>query len=397
MTHRSAMDSERRNTTPESSVAIVALTRAGGELALELASRFEGSDCFLPAWHGMQGCRSFDRLGDLLPGIWESYDGIVCIMAAGIVVRLIAPLLSHKTVDPAVVVVDENGEYAVSLVSGHLGGANLLAKKVAEKVGGRAVITTASDVRGKPAVDMVAVQEGFDIENIGMVKQISRAVLEDEATWIYDPGGRIRPFFESFPNVMCCPGSAPSKEESPGICRSVRRGNSIDSAPVSSPDWAGQTMEEHRFIRSVPGVWASERLAPRRVRCLKLRPRNLVIGVGCNRSTASDEIVGLIRKVFLKFGLSLLSVRNLASVDLKADEQGIIEAAEILNRPIYFYSRDEAGKISVPNPSDMVGKHIGVQSVCEATAKLSARADEILVPKQKTANATVAVARVSSP
>lgn len=121
MTHRSAMDSERRNTPPESSVAIVALTRAGGELALELASRFEGSDCFLPAWHGMQGCRSFDRLGDLLPGIWESYDGIVCIMAAGIVVRLIAPLLSHKTVDPAVVVVDENGEYAVSLVSGHLG------------------------------------------------------------------------------------------------------------------------------------------------------------------------------------------------------------------------------------------------------------------------------------
>jgi cobalt-precorrin 5A hydrolase len=128
-----------------------------------------------------------------------------------------------------------------------------------------------------------------------------------------------------------------------------------------------------------------------------LRPRNLVVGIGCNRGAPVKELLDLLAEVFEKNGLSLVSIRNLASVDLKADEPAIREAAEALRRPVRFYSRHDIENINVPNPSAVVAAHIGVESVCEATALLSAQAETLLIPKQKTANVTLAVARVGFP
>ena len=376
------MDSESRDTPPEGRVAIVAVTRNGASLALRLQASLPGSDCFVPQRHRFalaMGAAGYERLGTLFPKVWAEYRAVICIMATGIVVRLIAPLLKHKTVDPAVVVLDERGNYAISLVSGHLGGANRLAKKVAGIIGGRAVITTASDVSEKPALDMIAAEAGLEIENVEMLGLLERAVLEDEAFWVFDPEGRLDAHLADQPNVFPLTGNGLTGRPTTGIA------GTLDSKRASARE--GQ----------VPGIWVSETLAPGILQCLALRPRNLVVGIGCNRGTPVKELLDFLATVFEWRGLSMLSIRNLASVDLKADEPAILEAAKALRRPVRFYSRLEIENINVPNPSAVVAAHIGVESVCEATALLSAQTRTLLIPKQKTANVTLAVARVGFP
>lgn len=306
------------------------------------------------------GAVGFSRVGAVFPEIWGKSSAIICIMATGIVVRQIAPLMKHKSVDPAVVVLDERGQFVISLLSGHLGGANRLAEEVAGLIGGQAVITTASDVQKKPALDLIAKRAGLEIENMDMLSRLARAVLEDEPVWIHDPDSRLAPFLLDQPNIF----------------------------PFASFD----------NRQGGVGLWVSERGAPaEEVAWLIFRPRNLSVGLGCNRGTGSDEILSLIKAVFENEGLSLLSIRNLSSIDIKSDEPGILEAARVLGRPVEFYSKEEIENIDVPNPSSVVAAHIGVLSVCEATALLSARSRKVLIEKKKSRNATLAVARVAFP
>jgi cobalt-precorrin 5A hydrolase len=315
----------------------------------------------VPRRHGFalaMGAFGYERLATLLTDIWPKHDGLICIMAAGIVVRQIAPLLRHKATDPAIVVVDELGHFAISLLSGHLGGANRLASEVARLTGAQTVITTASDVQGRPALDLLARDLGLEVENPDLLARIARALLEEETLWICDPEGRLQAPLEGQENLF----------------------------PLS----------ENGDL-DFPGIWVSERTAPQGLQCLVLRPRNLVVGIGCNRGTKVEEILALLRSVFEHEGLSTLSIRNLASIDLKSDEPGLLEAADFLDRPLELFTGAEIKTVIVPNPSSMVEKHVGVLSVCEATALLSAQSQMLIVPKHKTSNATLAVARVGFP
>ncbi len=401
------MDSEKPKPNHETT-AIIALTGQGVELALRLKGLLPGSTCFLPLRHAKKGSEGFERVSDIIPAVWPRYRNLVCIMATGIVVRLIAPLLSHKSVDPAVVVLDERGRFAISLVSGHLGGANRLACEVAELIGAESVVTTASDVQGKPAVDLMARDAGLEIENVSLLSRVARAVIEEEPVWVFDPEGRIGASFADYLNAEVYPArrtqQCEDSRETPirlDECRNpadTRHSLRDPGEPVRfRPDWEGQSEEEYLRVRSAYGIWVSELLPPPRVRCLKLRPRNLVVGIGCNRQTGSSEIIELVKKIFRKERLSLQSIRNFASIDLKSDEPGILEAATAFNRPVVFFSRDDLGGMEVPHPSAMVEKHIGVQSVCEAAALLSAQSRTLVLTKRKTANVTLAVARVGCP
>jgi cobalt-precorrin 5A hydrolase len=370
-----------------SGIAIVALTRSGVQLALQLQAQLAESVCHVPMRHRFalsMAAQGFHKLADLMRELWSNRRAIICIMASGIVVRQIAPLLDHKSRDPAVVVVDELGRFAVSLVSGHLGGANRLAIRVAEITGGQAVITTASDVQHRPALDLIAREAGLKIENPEMVSRLARALLEDELIWVFDPDRRLEPYLQEVSNVIRC--SSPS-EVRPDL-------GGQGSSEQIPPSAAGEAP------RSAAGIWVSERLVPEGLCCLMLRPANLVVGIGCNRGTAAREIVELLEHVFLREGLSPLSVRNLASIDLKADEPGLREAAHLLDVPIEFFAKEHISRVTVPSPSPVVEQHIGVPNVCEATALLSAKSPDfaaLIVPKQKTANVTLAVARVSCP
>ncbi|HOV85835.1 MAG TPA: cobalt-precorrin 5A hydrolase [Syntrophobacteraceae bacterium] len=367
------MDIEKPRTGSESPTAIVALTRHAVELALRLQPELPSSVCYVPVRHRFalaMGARGFQRLGGLLGEIWPRYSAFVFIMAAGIAVRRIAPLIKSKLSDPAVVVLDERGQFVVSLLSGHLGGANQLALKVARLLGAQPVITTASDVWKKPAMDLVAQEAGLEVENPEMLARLTRAFLEDEEVWVFDPEGRIEDSLGDYPHV---------RRLSPGEPETVRERPGDPGAPP-------------------PGLWVHETVpSPEGIRFLLLRPQNLVVGIGCNRGTPMEEMRDFLESVFREHRLSLRSVRNLASVDLKSREEGMIKLAETLRRPIRFYSREELRNVSVPNPSLRVANHIGVHSVCEAAAILSAQSPTLLVPKQKTPNVTLAVARADCP
>ena len=248
-----------------------------------------------------------------------------------------------------------------------------------------------------------------------VVEEIFKIILEDEAFWIFDPQDRLSRYLAGQPNVF----RLTSKQASNLVDRqsAVRKGLSsvpqlighnepcelsgdlADDAgtlPIQEMTDGGSQGEncQRDSEESIPGVWVSEVLTPPGLRCLMLRPRTLVVGVGCNRGTPVEEVLAFLETVFLQEGLSLLSIRNLASVDLKADEPAVLEAAKSLDRPVRFYTRHEIEHITVPNPSSVVAGHIGVKSVCEATALLSAGTETLLTPKQKTSNVTLAVARV---
>ncbi len=361
MTNPSLISSGMPKKTGRAKTAIFALTRKGAQLAGRLSSQMPGSVCFCNDRYAMDGMIPFGRLSEAFRSAWFDYDEIVCIMSCGIAVRTIAPLLAHKAIDPAVVVVDQNGAFAVSLVSGHIGGANELARRVAALTGGRAVITTASDIQEKPAIDLAAKNAGLRIENLAMASRIQAAILDEEPVWIFDPEGVLLAFLP------------------PG------HGFRVVDVRKDGP-----------AMRESPGIWVSERLAPPGVECLQIRPENLVIGVGCNRGTSSEEIVGFIREKLEESGLSPLSIRNFASLDLKADESGLLDAVRVFDRPIYFCTRRDIETIAVPNPSQTVARHAGVESVCEASALWSAGTDRLLAPKRKAGNCTLAVARVDS-
>ena len=200
---------------------------------------------------------------------------------------MVSPLLEDKTVDPAVVVLDQDGRFAISLVSGHIGGANELAREVASITGGQAVITTASDLQDKPAIDLAAKSAGLLMENSGILSRIQAAILDEEPLWIFDPDGLLLKHLPADHGL-----------------RVIKAGG------------------EPGLFEQVSGIWVSELLSPRGVRCLKLRPANLVIGIGCNRGTAAEEIVGFVEKKLKENRLAPLSIKHFATLDIKWTSAG---------------------------------------------------------------------------
>ena len=177
-----AIESPRKkedSMTRSNRIAIWALTREGARLGRRMRRLLTESHLFLGEGAGdtVEKEFRFERLGDALQAHFHCYDGHVFIMATGIVIRSVAHLLQHKTKDPAVVVVDECGQHAISLLSGHLGGANALARRIGEGMGARPVITTATDLQKVPAIDLIAQERGLIVETPGSIRHVSMALL----------------------------------------------------------------------------------------------------------------------------------------------------------------------------------------------------------------------------
>lgn len=340
-------------------VAVYALTSAGASLAWKTAAHLPEAGVFLPdrlIEPGSKAC-PFSRLSSALEENFTDYGGHVVFAATGIVVRAIAPLLKDKTRDPAVVTVDQAGRFAISLLSGHLGGANDLATAVASILGGQAVITTATDVARKPGLDLLAVEAGLKVENTGALPRMGRAILENEPIDVFDPEEWLKPFLAPWPGCFKFLDAPPDPDQKDLVI------------------WIGHQVRD--FPRSR----------------LLLRPPDLVVGMGCNRGTDVAEMETLIRNVFQQQALSPLSIGRLASVEAKKDETGLLDLADRLGVQISFYTTGELGAIKTPNPSTVVQKHMGVRSVCEAAAMLAAQTSQLLVTKQKSTNVTLAVAQ----
>ncbi len=345
---------------PARPIRVVALTPRGAALAGRLCQNLPGARCWLPQAQAREvpGVKVFRRLSRVFEQAFQGKENLVCIMATGIVVRNIAPYLKGKDLDPAVVVVDEAGQFAVSLLSGHLGGANDLAREVAHLLGGTPVITTASDVRGLPALDVLASRLGLAIENMAGVRSVQMALLSGRSIRVVDPDGFLAGLLAEYPGLF--------------------------------------TREPHleaALVAGRPTIYVGFREGPWPDLWLVLRPRNLVAGVGCHLGTSGTEIADFIRSTFQKERLSLLSLKALATVEAKKDEPGLQEAARSLGVELIWFTAAELEEIPVPHPSKQAERHLGVKSVSEAAA-LKAGGVELIVPKRKSANVTVAVARV---
>ncbi len=307
------------------------------------------------------GAVARDRLAAAWPGRTRVYEGpvrdaverafaecgqLVCFLATGAVVRLVAPLLAGKAADPGVVCVDEGQRYAVSLLGGHGGGANLLAEQVADVLGCEPVVTTATDATGMPGLDTL----GWPVE--GAVASVTRAVLDG------DPVELRADVVWPLPPLPAHVGPAAD-----------------GSAVLHVTD---------RII----DIGAGDAV---------LRPPSLTVGVGASSGAPADEIVGLIEETLRDVGLSALSVGELATVDAKASEPGIVAAAGHFGVPLVTHAAERLADIDVPNPSEAPLAAVGTPSVAEASAL--AGGGQLLVPKRKSspkgraAMATCAVVR----
>ena len=279
---------------------------------------------------------------------WQEMDGFVCVMATGIVVRAIAPLLQGKESDPCVVVVDEKGCHAVSLLSGHLGGGNDLARQVAAMLGGEAVITTASDTLGLVALDLWARDQDLVCERKESLTKVSAKLVNI---------GNLKLFSEV----------------------------AIVSLPQGLVQVAGPALADI-VVSPHLGDYGS---------AVVFRPRNLVVGVGCNRGVPVAELMHACEELFIEQGLSQLSIRNLASIDLKQDEVGLLACAEELGVRIDFFSKEELNKVANVTISEAALRNVGAIGVAEPAALLSAQSNDLLVGKRKWHNVTMAVALVN--
>ncbi|MGW2619832.1 precorrin-3B C(17)-methyltransferase [Streptomyces sp. NPDC001500] len=273
-------------------------------------------------------------VGDAVRRAFDECEQLVCFLATGAVVRLVAPLLSDKASDPGVVCVDEAGRFAVSLVGGHGGGANELAVSVGGLLGAEPVVTTATDAVGVPGLDTL----GLPVE--GDVAGVTRALLD---------GGPVALDAEVAWPLPALPFAA--RDRTPGM----------------------------------PAVRLTDRAVEPGDGEVLVRPPSLVVGVGASRGVPVDEVLDLVEGALRDAGLSPRSLAGLATVDAKRDEPGIVEAAARLAVPVVTYPAEELAKVEVPNPSDAPLAAVGTPSVAEASAL--ARGGELLVPKRKSARA----------
>ncbi|MEV8413409.1 precorrin-3B C(17)-methyltransferase [Streptomyces niveus] len=372
------------------------------------------------------GASARDRLATAWPDRTRVYDGpvreaverafaecdqLVCFLATGATVRLLAPLLADKSRDPGVVCVDEAGRYAVSLLGGHGGGANSLATEVGSTLCATPVITTATDATGIPGLDTL----GLPFE--GAVATVTRAMLDGAPVTLR--ADTVWPLPPLPPNVTAgVAGGVPTPPARPG--GDDPTGPAADAAAEPSPRPADATTVPRRPLDgpnarapqgvptpSAPGtarpgaaVLVSDRVVPLGPADVVLRPPSLVVGVGASRGAGVDEVYGLVVDVLRDAGLSALSVGELATVDAKADEPGIVGAAAELGVPVRTYPAGVLASVDVPNPSDAPLAAVGTPSVAEAAALAAAgRGGELLVPKRKSsphgrpAMATCAVVR----
>ena len=329
------------------------MTGQGADVARQAAAGLGGRVC-VPERLAAEGEQGFASFGEAVARYWPTARGHVFVAATGIVVRCIAPLLRHKADDPAVVVCDQAGRFAISLLSGHLGGANALAERVAACLGGQAVITTATDSAGLPAFDVLARDAGCAFADIHEVKAVSAALLDGSPVAVHDPLGVL-----DARAVAACPYCLPLSGRFADVAQAVRAALSPE-APEREPGGAAVCVSLAP-LTSAPGR-------------LRLHPRRVAVGVGCRKGVDGKALVRAVLAALDGAGCSPLAVACLASAELKSEEPGLHEAARALGVPLHFFSAERLAAYEVPSPSAKAAEVLAVErvGVCEGAALCAA-------------------------
>ena len=280
-----------------------------------------------------------------MPILFNEYEGIIFVCACGIAVRKTAPHIRSKVTDPAVIVIDEQGTFVISLLSGHLGGANILTKEIAESIGAIPVITTATDIGKKFSPDSFARANNLTVLEMDIAKEIALRMVDGGKIALYSDypySNRPEKFFDDTLTDM-------------GIC--------ISSDSDKSP-----------FVRT-----------------LHLIPKNIVVGVGCKKNTLSDNFESFILQKLSEYNVLLSRVGEVVSIDLKRNERALQEFSKKYRIPLKFYSAEELQKVKGTfGHSEFVLKTTGVDNVCERSALYYG--GKLLIAKQCGNGVTIAVA-----
>jgi cobalt-precorrin 5A hydrolase len=347
-------------------LAIVAITRHGIDIARKIKQKMPEVEIYVPAKHNDGGNDVLwftEQSTQLVGKLFKSYDALICIFSLGAVIRMVAPHLIDKKSDPAVLVIDDRANNVISALSGHIGGANALARLVASFLGAQPVITTAADVNETIAVDLVGREFNWTIENFENVTKVSAFMVNEEKIAIYQDAGERNWWHVPLPG-------------------NVTVVDSIDK--IKSQEFKAGLMISDRLVLDQSIIDKS----------VIYRPKSLVVGIGLHWDTSKETIESGIDTVLKENGLSFQSVRNIASINRKAKVKGLEEFSAHYNIPVEIYEKDRLSSVDVPNPSPTVQKFEGTPSVSEAASLLSSKG-ELVVPKQKLPpNLTLAVSRI---
>jgi len=361
-----------------SGAVVIAVTRRGSQLAVKLAADLE-ADLSVPAKHvgRLEGWKVGDgnstysdsALGEVRR-CWPRYNHLILVMPTGVAVRAVAPLLGHKASDPAVVCLDEAGQSVIPLLGGHQAGANELARQIATLTGGYAAITTASEVQGKPALDLPPQLEGrrWQIDPASALTHASACLVNDEAVGVY-----LDPALASL---------RPQLTEWLGKADNLTWVETLDELDVDT--YTAGLIISHRVL--------ADHYQHLQRKCVLYRPPVLVMGLGCKRGVPGTELREALETTLIEANLALEAAAALATVDLKADEPGLQDLARQLDLPLRLV---ESARLSVLEPAQFspsaAQAKFDLPGVAEPCALLVA-GGTLIVPKRSFARCTVAIA-----
>ncbi|MCH3962929.1 MAG: cobalt-precorrin 5A hydrolase [Clostridium sp.] len=305
-------------------IAVISITRAGNSIFEKLKAHFNVE------LYSKDTIDNFN-LQSISKTAVENYRAVIFISSTGIAVRAICKYIKSKVEDPAVVVIDSCGKFVISLLSGHLGGANALTENIASVLGAVPVITTATDNMGLSAPDSIAVHNDLVIDNLETAKYISALLVEGKKVAFIDQK-----------NIIKCPEGY--VESMNGSCGAV----------VVTDNLKLDFDAEGNF------------------KLLKLIRKDIVLGIGCRKNFTSGLMQNTVLEILESRNIDIRAVAAVATVDLKAKEKAILDLKDFLGCGLDIFSREEIRQVQCKfEGSDFVEKTIGVRGVCQPCAWLS--------------------------
>ena len=349
-------------------IAILSITNNGRELALKIKEIMKNVDVFFikkdTDYINDEVIVVNKGLKEFIPQIFDKYDYLVFIMATGIVVRTIAPLVMSKFSDPAILVMDEKGNNIISLLSGHMGGANEMTLYMSDLINSHPVITTATDVNKKSSLDMIAKKLNGHIDDFrDNVLKINSMLVNNEEVHLYIDGN-----YKINHNGFTL---YDEKTDLDKVRNLVIVTNKKDINKILNKNI--ENLNE---------------------KIIKVTPKDIVIGVGCKKNTDSKHMKNSLIKFLAEYNIDINAVKEIGSIEIKKDEKAIIDLAKFLDVKFKTFSVEEISKVDyLYEKSDWVKKNVGVYSVSDPVAHLLSEG-RVIINKQKYDGITFSIGRI---
>lgn len=341
----------------ENKIAIIAITSNGKKLAINIKKYMRNSDIYVSEKLYEQGFNIIStKLNDFVGTIFNKYDYIIFIMATGIVVRSIAPYIRDKTIDPGIIAIDEKGTNVISLLSGHIGGANGMTLAISKLINANPVITTATDVNNKSSLDMICKSINGYIENFKeSVKLINYMLVDNKKIGIYTDGNY--------------------EVDTRGFIK-VNDIKNVDK------------------LDSIVCITNKKELNIKHKNIIKIIPKDIVLAIGCRKDTDSDFLYECFIDFINKNNIDKEAIKIIGSVEVKKDEKAILDLSERLKIPFEIISINDIRKVEDKfDKSEFVKRSVGVYSVAEPVAYILSN-ENLIVNKSKYKGITFAMGRV---